>query len=573
MATMEPPGAAELDSLSRAEEDISSNETASLRPREASPSVYKSEAQKKTEKWWWWWEVGASLLSMITIGLVVPILKMIDDRPLDAWRYSIRPNSLISILTTISKSAMMALTASCLSQLKWDHFQYSPNPLDHLQIYDEASRGPWGSFLLLCTGRLRVVTAWGLALVTLFALAVEPSAQQILETSTRHSLLPNVTAQIGIAKNYTSKGLASRSHLQTAIASGISGSVPPVNLICPPPSTQCSWPPFSTLAVCSSFSDLTNSAQRDCTTNGYYTVCTYQFPKGTALSMTSMAHDDDSLLNSSGRLDILNDVPSVRLDGIRIPFTNKHGLPTADTDDPQSFSMAWNFCIKTYSKVLASPNGVHTVEYTSVPLLRNDSVPPGIQPWDSFSNPSSDIICKLTASAQTGLWQQLRDLLTRELLSHFAGDSLTTDFSVGEFMLFADLANMTRNIEETLSNQIRSSSPGDNYDAEMWPGQAFYEETYWKVHWSWIALPVAEVLLAASLLAVSIGVTRAQPLFKSSALALLYHGLADIDQDPDLRGDWDNHLEDLENRARYIDVELKTDANGSLKFVKATPSL
>ncbi|RYC59420.1 hypothetical protein CHU98_g6781 [Xylaria longipes] len=576
------------DSSPRAEEDIFLTEATTLRSGEVSSSGSKREP-RKTSKWWWWWEIGGSLLSIIGIGLVVPVLKMVDDKPLTSWSYSIRPNSLISVLTTISKGSMTVSTAACLGQLKWDHFQYRPNPLDHIQIYDDASRGPWGSFLLLCTGRLKVVTAWALALVTLFALGIEPSAQQILETSTRQSPLPGVTAQIGIARNYSSKGIVSDSQvywggslrvptsdlftLQSAIAGGIADSVPPVNLYCPPPSTQCTWPPFSTLAVCSNFSDFTNIVKPDCVTNKYnVTTCDYGFPSGPNLSLTSFSNAGDSLLNSSGDLNILNGVPALRLNGIRTPYTGDV-LSTIDRHDPQLFSMTWNYCIKTYSKVLASPTGIHTVEYTSVPLLQNDSVPFGIRRWNSFSNPSSDIIFNLTASVQTGLWQQLSDLLSRELLDRFTLDSQTTDFSVGEYMLYADLANVTRNVEETLSNQIRSSSPGDNGWAEMWPGQAFYEETYWQVHWYWILLPVTEVLLAASLLAVSITVSRAQPLFKSSALALLYHGLDNIDEDPGLRGDWENNMDDLEKIAKHVDVELKKDLNGSLKFVKVAHAL
>ncbi|KAI1746972.1 hypothetical protein F4782DRAFT_552818 [Xylaria castorea] len=576
-----------LDSSPGAEDEISSNETATLRSREASSSGSKREPPKNS-KWWWWWEIGGSLLSIISIGLIVPVLKMVDDKSLNTWSYSIRPNSLIAILTTISKSSMTVSTASCLGQLKWDHFQYRPNPLDHIQIYDDASRGPWGSFLLLCTGRLKVITAWALALVTLFALGIEPSAQQILETSTRQSLLPNVTAQIGIAKNYSSRGIVSDSqnywggrnrvptdglfNLQTIIAGGIVGSVAPVNFYCPPPSTQCTWPPFSTLAICSTFSNLTNIINPGCTTNNYSVKsCNYRFPSGATLSLSSST-SGNGLLNSSGGLDDLSGVFALRLDGIRTPYSGS-AISSVDRHDPQSFSMTWNYCIKTYSKVLASPTGVHTVEYTSIPLLLNDDFPPGIQRWNSFSYPSSDIIFNLTVSVQTGLWQQLSALLSRELVLPFAEDSRTTDFSVGEFMLYADLANMTKNIEETLSNQIRSSSPGDNGWAEMWPGQAFYEETYWQVHWSWILLPVTEVLLAASLLAVSIMVSRVQPLFKSSALALLYHGLDNIDEDPDLCGDGENNLDILENKAKYVEVELRKDSNGNLKFVKAAHTM
>ncbi|KAI1109789.1 hypothetical protein F5Y14DRAFT_431108 [Nemania sp. NC0429] len=573
----------DVDSLHEVGEEVSLNQAATIRSR--TPSKRKKKATR-TESWWWWWEIGGSILSIISIGLVIPVLKIVDDKPLETWAYSIRPNSLISILTTISKSSMTVSTASCLSQLKWDHFQYHSNPLDHLQIYDDASRGPWGSLLLLSTGRLKVVTAWALAFITIFALGIEPSAQQIIETSTRQSLLPNITSQIGIASNYSSRGLVSASpnywggtrriptsglfSLQTTIASGIANAVPAVNFYCPPPATQCTWPPFSTLAVCSNFTNFTNTMKPDCTTNKYGNVkCEYRFPQGANLSFLSNTTDGQgSLLNSTGDLSSRNGVFGLRVDGIRMLYTGDV-LEVVDGHDPQPFSMEWNYCIKTYSKVVASPAGVHTAEYTSVPLLHNDTIPAGIQPWNSFSNPSSNIIFNLTSSVQTGLWQQLSALLSRELLEHFTGDGLSTDFSVGEYMLYADLANVTKNIEETLSNQIRSSSPGDNGWAGMWPGQAFYEETYWRVHWPWIALPVTEVVLAALLLAISITVTRTQPLFKSSALALLYHGLEDIDKDPGLQGDWENNAERLEKMTRYVNVELRKDANGSLKFVRS----
>lgn len=358
--------------------------------------------------------------------------------------------------------------------------------------------------------------------------------------------------------------------LQTAIAAGIANAVPPVNFYCPPPATRCTWPSFSTLAVCSNFTNLTNIIKPDCATDDDGVIkCNYRFPQGANISFVSnTTTGEGSILNSTGALSTSNGVFGLRLDGIRILYTGDV-LYAVDRHDPQSFRMEWNYCIKTYSELVASPTGVHTVEYTPIPLLPNDTIPAGILRWNSFSNPSSNIIFNLTSSVQTGLWQQLSDLLSRELFEHFTGDGLTTDFSIGEYMLYADLANMTRNIEETLSNQIRSSSPGDNGWAGMWPGEAFYEEAYWKVNWPWIVLPVTEVVFAALLLAISIIVTRTQPLFKSSILALLYHGLEDIDKDVRLRGNWENNVDELEEITRHINVELKMDSNGSLKFIRS----
>lgn len=155
---------------------------------------------------WWWWEVGACVTSLIGLGLIILILKRVDEQPIDMWPYSIRPNSLIAATSTITKAAMMVPIASCFSQLKWDHFHYRPNPLHHLQIYDDASRGPWGCLYMIFTGRLQVLSAWALALLTLAALGFEPSIQQMMVPETRQTLLTNVTARVGKAERFASKG-------------------------------------------------------------------------------------------------------------------------------------------------------------------------------------------------------------------------------------------------------------------------------------------------------------------------------------------------------------------------------
>ncbi|KAJ8129398.1 hypothetical protein O1611_g4233 [Lasiodiplodia mahajangana] len=570
-----------------------SSDTETRSTNKEHPSESRKWFKKKNIRWWWWWEIGGSLLSIISISLLFPVLKIADNKPIEAWPYSIHPNSFISVLTTIGKTAMMVPITSCLGQLKWDHFQYRPNPLDHLQFYDDASRGPWGSFVLIASGRLRVVTAWALALVTLVALGIEPSAQQILAPLSREALLPNITAQIGRARNYSSKGVSSNAqfywggartpraglfNLQSAIADGLVGSVSDVDFHCPQPATRCAWPPFTTLSVCSNFSDLTSVLKPNCTAHATGSeTCIYNFIRGEG-GVSILSGDEsggETLLNSTGDLDTSSGVDSVPqgiLNGVR------HGDYTTETRSIQTdgdgrgyqvFSMAWSFCLKTFHNVIASPAGILEADYTSEPIMRRANQPPlGFQRYDDFIANSTDEIFVLSSSVQTGLWMHLSDLLSREVTSRISGDSMTTDFSVGEFMVYADLKNMTRNVEEALSNEIRSSAL-DNEWAEMWPGQAFYEETYWHVYWAWIILPIVEVLLTASLLAISIFFARGQPLFKSSAIALLYHGLDYVDADTALCGDKQKSIEELEDMVRGIDVEFKKDAEGVLKFVSA----
>lgn len=100
---------------------------------------------------------------------------------------------------------MMTAVGSCLGQLKWKHFQDRPQPLSHLQIFDDASRGPLGSIILMGKGlRVGAFLAFFLAVVTTASVAIDPTAQQILEFPSRTAKLDNVTANIGLAKQYTS---------------------------------------------------------------------------------------------------------------------------------------------------------------------------------------------------------------------------------------------------------------------------------------------------------------------------------------------------------------------------------
>lgn len=155
--------------------------------------------------WWWWWEICGALLSIICVGLILAVLFKANDLALEAWPLWIQPNSLIAVFTTVGKSAMMVPIASCISQLKWRHFEQRANRLNHLQLLDEASRGPWGSLMLLADARIGAYIARALAVISLISLGFDPSAQQILDFPTRETRLTNTSASIGVASSYKSK--------------------------------------------------------------------------------------------------------------------------------------------------------------------------------------------------------------------------------------------------------------------------------------------------------------------------------------------------------------------------------
>jgi hypothetical protein len=135
---------------------------------------------------------------MLCIGLTIAILLYIDDKTVGAWKLAIQPNSLVAVFSTIAKSALLVPVAECIGQLKWIYFDSTePKTLAHLQAYDEASRGPWGSLGLFWKTR-GAASAFALAgaFITILMLAFEPFAQQVVSFSTRDAALHNMTGSV-----------------------------------------------------------------------------------------------------------------------------------------------------------------------------------------------------------------------------------------------------------------------------------------------------------------------------------------------------------------------------------------
>ena len=157
----------------------------------------------------WWWEITGAVVSAVCMGLVLVILGKADGLALDGWRVPIQPNSLISVFTTVGKSALMVSIAGCLSQLAWQHFASQPRSLDHIRVFDDASRGPWGAMELLVVIGRHGYLARLLAVATVLALGIEPFAQQILEFGNRDVEMTIPGVEIGIADTYRSRAFQS----------------------------------------------------------------------------------------------------------------------------------------------------------------------------------------------------------------------------------------------------------------------------------------------------------------------------------------------------------------------------
>lgn len=94
----------------------------------------------------------------------------------------------------------MLSVASCISQWKWVYFSAKPRRLEHIDLIEEASRGPLGSLEMM------VRVPWSMAtlgaIVTVVALGIDAFAQQVISQESITDWVDDGRASFGLARKY-----------------------------------------------------------------------------------------------------------------------------------------------------------------------------------------------------------------------------------------------------------------------------------------------------------------------------------------------------------------------------------
>ena len=267
----------------------------SLLEREPSEQHAPKNSTSGGHSWWWWWEIASAVFSVACMVSIIGTLIAWHDKPLSKWTFSIAPNSLISVFTTLSKSALLVPIAEAISQLKWTHFERA-NYLSHLQVYDRASRGPWGALRLIWTMNIRATIASFGALLVVVSLAFEPTVQQVVtfpERPTSRDALGD-EAFVGVASMFDAGDHAFNAigldptivkmsnqqlKLRSALMGGVYGAPTDPLFVCPS-SESCEWNTFTSLSICGRCQDVTSLAKSSCRTIEFdriFEMCDYSF--------------------------------------------------------------------------------------------------------------------------------------------------------------------------------------------------------------------------------------------------------------------------------------------------------
>ncbi|KAI1688577.1 DUF3176 containing protein [Pyrenophora tritici-repentis] len=219
----------------------------------------------------WLFEIASWLVSVLSMGAIVAIYLRINGSSLSSSGTAL---TFANILGKISSAALIIPTSEALGQLKWNWFNNSKAMWD-FEIFDKASRGPWGAALLLFRTKGRSLAALGALLIVLL-LAIDTFFQQIIiypdQWTLHHTLgeIPRVLYYDPIylkEYRYNFETSPTDKYLTPIIDEFLynngtqpvpfgNGHRPEMPLSCP--TSNCTWPIYDTLAVCSKCTEVSD---------------------------------------------------------------------------------------------------------------------------------------------------------------------------------------------------------------------------------------------------------------------------------------------------------------------------
>ncbi|KAI0439401.1 hypothetical protein F4803DRAFT_568537 [Xylaria telfairii] len=225
-----------------------------------SPSDVKTTGITPTRLWLevftiWKFQLLASLTSLLGFALLVLLLSTFTERPSSAWPlHIISINGCVAGLTTVIKGSLMVLIVASISQSKWTWFSDERSLCD-LEFIDDASRGPWGSLVLLFKHRFRLRIVSFSAILTILATGLEVAFQQLVTIEARNLVGVNQQAHVPWAgsTNPRVNPYAWLSAFEEGIFSDTINDLPAT---CP--SGNCTWNTVPSVGVCAECVDITH---------------------------------------------------------------------------------------------------------------------------------------------------------------------------------------------------------------------------------------------------------------------------------------------------------------------------
>lgn len=204
----------------------------------------------------WLYEVAAVTFSGLCFAATIITIAVYNGKPSPQLSYGLTLNTIVSILTTASKSSLAYFVSGAIGQLKWLWVRGGVRrPVDDLQSFDDASRVPFGSIIILFRHKGLSPVSLGAA-VTVLSLVFDPFMQQILSYPVYQTPMKSSQATAKQTVNFLESGFTSSEPTWEFISFGVKAAVNAalwsdgfeIEPTCP--TDNCTWPSFTSVGWC-----------------------------------------------------------------------------------------------------------------------------------------------------------------------------------------------------------------------------------------------------------------------------------------------------------------------------------
>ena len=108
----------------------------------------KKQADLQEKDQIWPWELMGLVISTAALLAIIVVVSTHHGKPPPAFPLGVTINAIVAVFSTIVKTSMLYCAAEAISQSKWIWFRQDRDLVD-LELYDQASRGPWGALNML----------------------------------------------------------------------------------------------------------------------------------------------------------------------------------------------------------------------------------------------------------------------------------------------------------------------------------------------------------------------------------------------------------------------------------------
>jgi hypothetical protein len=569
-----------------------------------------------------------------SIGCLVAIMIVVgayDGQRIPQFISGLTLNTIISVLSTASRSSLIFVASATIGQLKWCWLKRSPRPINDIQAMDNASRGPLGAF--------EVLTSWtggslaSLSSVTIILMvAFSPFLQQLVDYPTRSTI--QIDAFASAPRNLAYTGLFSPSHdfspfalvqnfskLDRVVEAGVWSVQKLFDQEPTCSSGRCSWPKFQSVGWCSKCEDRINSATIDnCTLStivqnktGDSWYCDLSLGHDTTsvslLSDLSGTKDSGSATYTSEYLWTIYGVNSnpnylvaesttflnVRDPLVVVGYATVRPALESDVRTDLDFGLLRvveaSVCILTLCERTLSldrVNGTTTwneesINYGNVTTEMVHRASP-VGSSEGVGLPDELMRCWQAKMGEVDLvaLDGVDDAVDKNMRAFCPVDSYA--FELGRKLYGSQKRRLSISNDSATQATVEDAGPGP-YDSSYITvatrnvsqivesvaaaltnyglattndtvlGDAFAEESYVHVRWQWLILPAFLELASLVLLVLTIVHSRREdvPIWKSSVLALMYHGADELQDRGTLAS---QRLSGMELIAKAADVQL-----------------